>query len=187
MPDPDDQADGFEHSSDLPEQRGDLAGLVESAELDTETGRSRQVRLGERGRGALIGAQPVAAIRAGGCVLRTDSQSEAGKRTGGRGEEAPKPGRRPRGRRRLVAAGDDRRLDRHHFNRIGVELQEFADDHVGLEGDGVSVGANEGAAENAGRPARDVVPLQPFEKRQLDLRLLGDGGEIDLLSFTPLA
>ena len=68
-----------------------------------------------------------------------------------------------------------------------MELQEFADDDVGLEGDRVGVGANEGAAKNARRPARDVIPLQPFQERQLDLRLLRDRGESNLLSFTPLA
>ena len=51
----------------------------------------------------------------------------------------------------------------------------------------MGVGANEGAPENPGRPARDIIPLEPFQERQLDLRLLRDGGEIDLLSFTPLA
>jgi hypothetical protein len=51
----------------------------------------------------------------------------------------------------------------------------------------VSVGANERAAEYAGGPLRDVIPLQGFEQRQLDLGLLRDGNQIDLLLFTPLA
>ena len=49
MPDPDDEADRVENSGDLLEQRGDLTGLVEPAELDTETRRSHQVGLDERG------------------------------------------------------------------------------------------------------------------------------------------
>jgi hypothetical protein len=34
---------------------------------------------------------------------------------------------------------------------------------------------------------RDVIPLQPVEQRQLDLRLLGDRQERNPLFFTPLA
>jgi len=51
----------------------------------------------------------------------------------------------------------------------------------------MGVGANEGAPEDARRPVRHIIPLEPFQERQLDLRLFSDGGEIDLLSFTPLA
>jgi hypothetical protein len=68
-----------------------------------------------------------------------------------------------------------------------VRVEEFADDDVGLEADGMRVGANEGAAKNALGPARKIVPLQGFEERELDLRLLRDRREGYLLFFTPLA
>ena len=62
-----------------------------------------------------------------------------------------------------------------------MEFQEFADDDLGIETDGVSVGANEGATKNARWPVRDVISLQRFQERLLDLRLLRYGGEPDLL------
>src|SRR5437660_4107776 len=68
-----------------------------------------------------------------------------------------------------------------------MEIQEFADDAVRLEADGVGVGADERATKDAGRPMRDIVAFQRFEQRQLDLRLFRDRNESNLLSFTPLA
>ena len=81
----------------------------------------------------------------------------------------------------------DSRHRRDHFNWVGVELQKLADDDVGLEVDGMRIGADEGTTKNARRPARHVVSLQRFEQRQLDFRPLRDRGEGNLLSFTLLA
>ena len=76
---------------------------------------------------------------------------------------------------------------RDDLNRIGVHLQELADDDVGVEADGVRVGANEGAAKDPRRPLGHVVPFQGVQQRQLDLGLLRDRDEGNGLFFTPLA
>ena len=55
------------------------------------------------------------------------------------------------------------------FNRIGEAFQKFADDDVGLEVDGVGIGADERAAEDSPRPVRHIVSLQRLEQRQIDL------------------
>ena len=65
-----------------------------------------------------------------------------------------------------------------------MKRREFADDLVGREADGVRVGANERAAKNPRRPVRDVVVLQLFQKRSMNLRLLRDRGQRNLLAFT---
>jgi hypothetical protein len=73
------------------------------------------------------------------------------------------------------------------FSRIGVELQEFTDDGVGFEANDLRVGADEGTTKNTRRPMRQVIPLQAIQQRQTDLRLGGNGGKRNVLSFTLLA
>ena len=70
--------------------------------------------------------------------------------------------------------------------RFGKSFQEFSDRGFLVHADRRSIGAHERAAENAGGPMRDVVPLELVEQRQLDLRLLRDRRESDLLLFTLL-
>ncbi len=68
-----------------------------------------------------------------------------------------------------------------------MELQKLADDDVGLEVDGMRIGADEGAAEDARRPMRHIVALQRLEQRRVDFGLLRDRDEGDLLLFTSLS
>jgi hypothetical protein len=85
-----------------------------------------------------------------------------------------------------VAAGD-RRHGLDDLGRIRIQIEELADDDVGLQADRLGVGANEGPAEDSRRPLRDVAALQRFEERLLDLRLFGNRAEADLLLLAPLA
>ena len=110
--------------------------------------------------------------------------AKAGKITYGRSDQTLQPRRRPLTRR---LAFDARRHIRAGVYRLRVEVEELADDGVGLEVDELRVGADEGSAENTGRPMRHVVPFQTFQQRQADLRLVGNRSEGDLLSFTLLA
>ncbi len=68
-----------------------------------------------------------------------------------------------------------------------MHLEELADDSVGIETDGVRVGAYVGTAKDPGGPLRHVVALESFEHRRLDLRPRGDLGERDASLFTVLA
>jgi hypothetical protein len=61
---------------------------------------------------------------------------------------------------------------------------EVADNRVRIQVERVCIGADEGAAEDAGRPMRNVIALEVLEQRQLDLRLFGDRGQSNLLLFT---
>ena len=110
--------------------------------------------------------------------------AKAGKITYGRSDQTLQPRRRPLTR---SLAFDARRHIRAGVYRLRVEVEELADDGVGLEVDELRVGADEGSAENTGRPMRHVVPFQTFQQRQADLRLVGNRSEGDLLAFTLLA
>jgi hypothetical protein len=103
-------------------------------------------------------------------------KTTAGKRTHRPVKQPPKPGRRSLAHGLIAGAWRDRHGRRISFNRIGMELQELANDRVGFQADRVRVRANEGTAENARRPARHVVAFQPFQQRNADLRLFRDGG-----------
>src|SRR5205814_8696103 len=100
---------------------------------------------------------------------------KTGKRVDSRADKILKPIWRACAQRFTIDPWRDSRHRRDNFNRIRVELQELAEDNVGLEADGVSIGANEGAAKNTRWPVRDVISLQRFQQRQLDLRLFRDG------------
>ena len=68
-----------------------------------------------------------------------------------------------------------------------MDGEKIADDGIGLEADGVRVGADERATEDSRGPVREIVPLEPLQERQLYLRLVGDRRERDLLSFAAVA
>src|SRR4029077_17356414 len=70
---------------------------------------------------------------------------------------------------------------RDFFVGIGMDFQELADDRVGVEANGLRVGAQVRAPEDAPRPLRDVVTFQRLEKRELDLCLFSDRRERDPL------
>src|SRR4029077_1798139 len=61
---------------------------------------------------------------------------------------------------------------------------EFLGDRVRIESDAGRVGADEGAAENATGPAREIVPLERFEVADADLGVCGNGGEGDVPALT---
>jgi hypothetical protein len=68
-----------------------------------------------------------------------------------------------------------------------VCLEKLANHHIGVETDRVRIGANVGALEDPSGPIGEVVTLEAFKKRQLDLRLLRDRPERDASIFTLLA
>jgi hypothetical protein len=93
----------------------------------------------------------------------------------------------PGSRRSIIGFGTSlRRLQdgRDFFLRIGTDFQELGDDGVGVEADGLRVGAQVRAAEYSARPLRDVVSFQSLEQRELDLCPFGDRAERDLVSLT---
>ena len=61
-----------------------------------------------------------------------------------------------------------------------MTLDELADRGRRIEADRLCVGTDVGPAEDTERPVREVVTLQRLEERELDLGLLGNGGERDL-------
>jgi hypothetical protein len=65
-----------------------------------------------------------------------------------------------------------------------MNLQEFADNDLGLEANCGGVGSNERSTKDAGWPARNVVCFQSLQDRDTDLRLLGNQAERDLSLFT---
>lgn len=70
------------------------------------------------------------------------------------------------------------------FDRLWESFQEFLDRDFLVYVNRRGIRPDERPAENAGGPVGDVVPLELFEQRQLDLRLLRDGCESYILLFT---
>ena len=114
-------------------------------------------------------------------------QAAANEGRAGIGERQAKDGLRSRGRarrwgrRRRPGLSDGHR---RQLSRIGKTLVELLRDGVGIEADAGRVGADERAAKNAGRPAREVVALERLEKTGADLRICGDGRQGNLPAFT---
>src|SRR4029079_7021951 len=74
-----------------------------------------------------------------------------------------------------------------YFSLVRVAVEELTQDDVGIETDGVRVGANVCPAVNSRGPLRDVIALERFEQRALDFALLGDRAEGDALFLTVMA
>jgi hypothetical protein len=69
-------------------------------------------------------------------------------------------------------------------DRIGMQLEEFPDERFGIQADRARIGPDVRTTENARRPVGDIIALEPFEHRQLDLRVGRDRAEGHLLLFT---
>src|SRR5687767_4695298 len=82
-----------------------------------------------------------------------------------------------------AAARRGKRGGRDLFRRGGVELEGLARNGIRLQTDGLRIRADIRPSEDPLRPLRNVIVLEPLEQRRLDLRLVGDGGKGDLLSF----
>ena len=68
-----------------------------------------------------------------------------------------------------------------------MPFEELPNDGVGIEPDRRRVVADERFSENAGRPSRHVVALQPLEQDNIDTGDLGDRSERDLSPFALVA
>ena len=131
--------------------------------------------------GGFVGSRPGYARRVQG-----SGAAQPGQRTNrGIHDGAQTHRRRPIPPRRLFDFRSRGGVQQVH--RLGVRLEELAHDDIRIETDDLRVGADVGAPEDPRRPLRDVVPLEPFEQRALDLGLLGYRSEIDRSSFTLLA
>jgi len=68
-----------------------------------------------------------------------------------------------------------------------MPFEKFPDQDVRVEANRLPVRADEGPAKDPRRPVRDVVALQRFEERLLDLGPFRDRAERDVLLFALLA
>jgi len=64
-----------------------------------------------------------------------------------------------------------------------MPIEEFTERGRRVEADRLRVGTNVGPPEQAKRPVREIVALQRFEQRQLDLGLLRYNRERNLSLF----
>jgi len=89
-----------------------------------------------------------------------------------------------RAQRREIPARRDGVGTEHLVRRIGVQLEKFRNERLGIDARRLGVGAEVGAAKQPARPVLQVILLERCEQRHFDLGVARDLDKADALVLT---